>query len=520
MIAPSYLSEVESDVLAEWRKRSRMVLYQSDPEAWLWDVLGQRLWSKQREIAASFVANEKTIVKSCNGVGKTKLGGFLVTWFVSVFPPEETRVLLSAPIREQINTNMFNYLRENYQTAVNLGNPLIGEITKAPLWVVEEPFDKHIVIPKRPADENLISSFQGVHDTHVAVVLDEAGGLPEELLGPAVDAVTTNEHARILAIGNPDKLGTGFHARFTDRERYRDWQTFTIGFNDTPNATGEVIASDDPEEDRRIKSMLTQKKWAAMMRHSAPPAIIAAKVDGEFPDADDTTFFDPMVMAQAFDTEIIPGDDAKRILGADLAFSGTDKSVIYLNHGGRIRFYKDWNRGSEIEHMEAARLIHAAAIETAADEVRVDKSGIGAGVFSNLFLPEFADRRYILIGINGANSSPDRERWLNARAWHYDSFRKQMADGRIDLDLADKPLREQMTVQPYDVTNRGQIKMTTKREMRSQGIASPDHLDAAIYSAIPLDSLLEGPAAGLVPGDELVLDPWDVADVSLYGMPV
>lgn len=178
MIQPSYLNEIEADVLAEWRERSQLTLYQSDPEAWLYDRLKVRLWSKQREIAESFVTNTKTLVKSCNGVGKTKLGGFLVTWFISVFPPEETRVLLSAPIREQINTNMFNYLRENYQTAITLGAPLIGEITKAPLWVVTEPFDKHIVIPKRPADENLVSSFQGVHDMHVAVVLDEAGGLP------------------------------------------------------------------------------------------------------------------------------------------------------------------------------------------------------------------------------------------------------------------------------------------------------------------------------------------------------
>lgn len=517
----SYLTEIEGDVLSEWRERSRLTLYQTDPEAWLWDRLRRRWWSKQQEIAQSFVVNTKTLVKSCNGVGKTKLAADLVCWFISVFPPEETRVLLSAPIREQINTNMFNYLRENYQAAKLLDNPFIGEITKAPLWIVGEPFDKHIVIPKRPADENLTSSFQGVHDKNVAVVLDEAGGLPEELLGPAVDAVTTNEHARIFGIGNPDKLGTGFHNRFTDRITFSDWHLFTIGFDDTPNHTGEVIDPDDAENDRHIKSMLTQQSWADMMRRSAPAAVIAAKVDGEFPGVDDTTFFDAEVQQKAYDIEIDPDENAPIWLGCDLAFSGEDKSVIYVNVGGRVRLYKEWNKGSEIEHMEAARMIHAAAIDTGADEVRVDKSGIGAGVHSNLrSMPEFDDRNYTLIGVNGANSSPNKEIWLNARAWHYAMMRKGMADGLIDLDYADKPLREQMTIQPYEITLRSQIKITSKREMRSQNIPSPDHLDAAVYSVIPFASLMDGPAGDLVPGEQLHLDPWELADLDLYGMPV
>lgn len=519
-IQTSYLSEIEHEVLAEWRERSRLTLYQTDPEAWLYDRLKVRLWSKQQEIAESFVANTKTLVKSCNGVGKTKLGGFLVTWFISVFPPETTRVLLSAPIREQINTNMFNYLRENYQSAISLGNPLIGEITKAPLWVVSEPFDKHIVIPKRPADENLVSSFQGVHDEHVAVVLDEAGGLPEELLGPAADAVTTNEHARILGIGNPDRLGTGFHARFTDRVKYADWHLISIGAEDSPNFTGEII-SPDPDEDRKIKSMLVQVSWAEMMRRSSPAGIIKAKVDGEFPDSDDSTFFDQLVINKAFENVVEPADDARRVLGIDLAFSGTDKSVIYLNHGGRVRRIKSWNKDAAAEHIDSARLVHQAAIEQGADEVRIDKSGIGAGVHSILrSMPEFAERRYILIGVNGANASPNNEHWLNSRAYHYDNFRSQIIEGLIDLDISDTEIRDQMARQPYDLTDRNQIKMMSKREMRSMGIDSPDDLDAAIYSTIPYESLVSGPAAGLEAGEQLTLDPWAVADMEMYGMPV
>lgn len=517
----SYLTEIEGDVMAEWRDRSKLTLYQRDPEAWINDVLKKHWWSKQREIAQSFVDNTFTLVKSCNGVGKTNLAGDLVTWFVSVFPPEETSVLLSAPVREQINVMMFKYLRENYQRAIQMGNPLIGEITRAPKWLVTEPFDKDVVIPKRPADENLVSSFQGVHDGYVAVVLDEAGGLPEDLYTGA-NAVTTNEYARIFGIGNPDKLGTGFHQRFIDREKHGHWNLFTIGYDDTPNATGEIIVPDDPEEDRRIKGRLVQASWAAMMRKSAPPGIVAAKVDGEFPDADDTSFFDQTVIDKAADTQIIPDELDEIWLGVDLAFEGEDKSAIYMNHGGRVRLLDTWNKDQGVHHVQSARRIHGKAIEVGATQVRVDKSGIGAGVFSNLLaLEEFKDRPYTLIGVNGAKRSPDQARFLNARAWHYWQMRQKMADGEIDLTFEDDTdLRDQFVIQPYKVDDQGHIVILPKTQMRRQGIASPDRLDAAIYSVIDPGIDVDSFAAGMQPGDVVHLDPWALAEMSMAGMPV
>lgn len=518
----AYLGSLESEVMAEIRKKSRNLIYQRDPMAWLWDVLGVRLWSLQAEVMQSFCDNTFTLVKSCNGVGKTQVAGFAVCWFGNVYDTLGTSIMVSAPVRQQIDEMMFRYLRSAYQMSVERGRKLVGEIMpRKPSWIVADTYKHDLVTAKRPADGNLLSSFQGTHNDHVAVVLDEAGGLAEDFFIGA-NAVTTNEHARILGIGNPDKLNTAFHRRFTDRNRFSDWNLITIGAEDTPNFTGESIYPENPELDKKIKGRLVQVSWAEMMRKSALPGVVKAKVDGEFPDADDATFFDADTKTRAYELELDPPNTAHRWLGVDLSYSGEDQCVAYLNHGGKVRLVDSWNRYSGTEHMESAKRIHRLAKQYEATEVRVDATGTGSGVYSNLKTEEqFRDRKYTLVGILGANASPNRNVWLNARAWHYDSFRRAMRDGELDLDLEDEGLRTDMDVQSWFPTGRGQIQITSKTDLKKQGLHSPDHLDAAIYSFVDLRAMTEGDAAGLEEGEETWLDPYSLLEGGmLVGGPI
>jgi hypothetical protein len=514
------LLDLEGDLLSELRKRSTNQLYQRDPEAWLWDVLGKRWWSKQREVAWSFWGNPKTLVKSANGVGKSQLAGDLGTWFATVHPPEETVVMISAPVRNQIDEVLFRYLRENYSLAAARKMPFIGEITRWPKWKTTEPYDIDIVVPRRPSDANLLAAFQGIHNTHVAVILDEAGGLQEDFYIGA-DAVTTQEHARI--IGNPDRLNTAFHKRFVDREAFIDWNLFTIAATDTPNFTGEILFPDDLEMDLKVKSKMIKVGWVAMMRRSALPGVVAAKVDGEFPKENEDAFFAQTTIDAAHNAELTPelGSPVFRYLGVDIAYTGADKSMAYLNVGGHIRKVHEWDKINGVEFMDQARLIHRLAKQHEVDEVRIDRAGTGVGVYSNLVgEAEFFDRTYTLVGVLGSNASPDRNVWLNARAWHYDTFRKAMSTGAIDLDPTDKPLTDDMLTTSYKMTPRGQLQITSKAELKSHGIHSPDHLDAAIYSAIDMSAFVAQAETGGQPGDTVPLDPWELAEMDRAGMPI
>jgi hypothetical protein len=111
-------------------------------------------------------------------------------------------------------------------------------------------------------------------------------------------------------------------------------------------------------------------------------------------------------------------------------------------------------------------------------------------------------------------SSPDTARWGNARAWHYDTLRELMAEGKVDLDYDDETLREQLISQTYKFNNRGSIIITSKDEMKKNGLHSPDSLDAAILSIIDFVD-----ADGPQPGEVLAYEP-DASEHSFYSSEV
>lgn len=508
------LKSVAELALAELRAKSKSRIYQTDPEAWLSDVIGKRWWSKQSEIAHAVVNPDKShtqvIVKSCNGIGKTAIAGDLATWAVAVHDPMDTSVLLTAPIFAQIRANTFRYIADNYSAAQARNIILPGRMTGDPALRVDRlggGLPKDVIQAKRPADSNLISSFQGTHDGFVMVIMDEAGGLPEDLWIGA-NAVTTNEHVAILAIGNPDELNTPFHARFVDKGRYSDWDRISVSAFETPNFTGELIYPDDLERDAEVKKHLVQVEWADMMKREAHPSVYAAKVNGEFPESSDSSFFVQSTINVAYDLELEPGVDDLRVLGVDLSYAGDDKTTFYLNHGGKIRKVLDYNKLDD--DMEHARRIDAEALKLGVNRVHLDANGRGGSTWKILTNPEFfPNRPYLVVGLMGGRSSTDSSMWMNARSEHYDVFRHDMQMGLIDLDPDDKELKDQMFAQTFSTNNRQQIQITPKDKMRK----SPDHLDAAIYSWYTPPELLDG---RLPKGTVIAQEPTEVPDMGLY----
>lgn len=508
------LSNVVNEALEEVRKESQKKIYRRDPEAWYADVLDGRWWSKQKEIAWSFAAPNKsqtmTIVKSCNGIGKTAIAGDLATWLIAVNDPMELSIIATAPIFSQIGTGLFRYINDNYNAAQKAGFVIPGRFVADPAIKVAREGggnDKAVMQAKRPADNNLISSFQGIHDGIVAVFMDEAGGLPEDLWIGA-NAVTTNEHAHILAIGNPDSLHTAFHQRFLDRERYRDWNTISISAYDSPNLTGEIIHP-DPVKDASIKSHLVQADWVEMMERQAHPNVVLAKVHGEFPKDDATSFFPQFAMTRAFDNEVNP-EGEEVILGIDLAFGGEDDTWVYENRGGHVRKLEKIQYDDNF--IRLSKTLHQIAIARGAVEVRVDAGGTGKGVYSNMENNPDYKGQYMLIGLQGGKASPDNSQWAQMRAYMYDNFRQQMQEGLIDLDYEDKAVREQMQRQTYEINNRGAIQITPKQEMRKKGLTSPDELDAAIMSVVDISWM-----TGRIPeGTVVALDREEIPDLGLF----
>jgi len=492
----TYLSSVVSGAVDELRARSRLRIYQDDPQAWLWDVLGKRWYSKQAEIVQGFMSSSRTAVKSANGCGKSAVVADLITWIVATGVPSETLCIVSAPTLSQIEKVIFAYLKVNKGLADGNGVVLPGRIMETLAWKLDgDNGAEFLVFGKRPSDQDIVSSFQGTRKRNTYVFLDEAGGLPADMF-TAAEAVATGAGSRILAIGNPDRRGTEFHRIFTEPQLSQDWSLHTISAFDLPTFTDEYVYA-DREDQKNFLNGLTSVEWVEHKKRAwgEDSARYKAKVLGEFPDEADNTFFSQQVLDTAFDANI--DVDVRPVLGLDVARFGSDENVLYENVGGRVRRVDAW---SKLDLIETARRVHSHAQRVVASVVNVDVNGVGGGVVDALVrLDEFADSVYDIGAINNSSASPDSARWLNARAWHYDTFREMMATGTIDLDYEDNDLREELITQTYKFSQRGSIQMTSKDDMKRSGMKSPDSLDAAILCSIDMTRF-----EGLKPGDVIM----------------
>lgn len=494
---PLSFEDVFPDVLEEWRAKSKSRLYEHDIEAWAWDILGERYWSKQREIIDSFQHNRRTAVKSANGTGKSRLVGSLIChWVTTCESPGDNLALVTGPALKTVRDVVWDYLNKYHGIAMLRGANWPGTIYSSLQdlsWRQSSIGKKeaiNMVLGLKPGDgSDIVGAFQGRRGrVRTGVFMDEAGSLHPDIFVGA-EAVTTGPDSRILAIGNPDNgRGSHFYKIYNEPDAAKHWKHFTIRADELPTFTGEIVYENPATQAAMLNSGMPTPEWVDDKRTmwGVGSARWKAKVEGEFPDEDDNTLFSQAAIDRANGLEIrheeVADDDEIRIFGVDLAFGGLDETQIYLNHNCEIRRFDSWGKATPLEN---ARKVHELAQQNGIQEIRIDAGGAGEGVYDMLCnLDEFQNRTYSVVGILGGNASPDPTQWAQARSWHYDQFRHAMLNGEISLDIKDKKLQDNLISQTYDINARGALQVTPKKEMRKKGIPSPDSLDAAIYSAV------------------------------------
>lgn len=470
---------------AQLEHQQKMVYYRSHPDEWVKDRLGGYLWSMQAAVAQSVVENKRTAVKSSNGVGKSYLAAILACWWLDVHPVGRALVISTAPTYVQVTRILWRYIRR-----FHMENELFGTITQTNEW--KSPDGTLMGFGRKPNDDD-ISGFQGYHEDYILAIADEAGGISETLY-TGLEAITTNDDARILTIGNPDNRGTEFHKTFGAPDDI--WAKFTISAFDTPVFTGEKV----PDSIRRG---LTSRQWVEDRARDwgTDSPRYAAKVLGEFPDQSENTLFSQTTLAKGIDTELYVAEDDRPRLGVDVARFGSDFSAIYSYCRGRVRLIDKWSMADTVE---TSNRIVKWAFELNAYEVRIDGVGLGAGVYDQV--NQLSEARFETVGMIGNAASPDLDKWINARAYWYDTMRQKMHDGELDLDFEDRKLKEELEGIQYTFAKRGSIQIESKDDMKKRGVKSPDFADAAMYACADLGFDPTDPTSKLVPGEVVEFD--------------
>lgn len=233
--------------------------YLSRPTQWIADRADEYAWSSQREILKSLCDNRYTAVPSCHDSGKSYVASRAIGWWMDSHPAGSAFVVSTAPTAAQVSAILWRELNRLH-TKANLP----GRINRAgyPQWFIGNDL---VGYGRKPSDYDE-SAFQGIHDEYVLIVIDEAGGIKRHLFD-AVDALATNENARVLAIGNPDDPGSHF-ARICKGDS--DWNVIQIDGLRTPNFNELTVLGRKAMESGQL-SDAAYPLTAALMKAEAIP---------------------------------------------------------------------------------------------------------------------------------------------------------------------------------------------------------------------------------------------------------
>jgi hypothetical protein len=94
---------------------SKLEAYKPDPALWAGDKLDAHLWSKQRDIMASLIANRRTAVQSCRDSGKSFTAGLAACWWIDNHEPGSAFVVSTAPTYPQVHAILWEEIRKQHR---------------------------------------------------------------------------------------------------------------------------------------------------------------------------------------------------------------------------------------------------------------------------------------------------------------------------------------------------------------------------------------------------------------------
>lgn len=498
------ISNVTGTMLKAWEPPPD---FSEHPETWLAKVLGEYAWGLQREIWRSVVVNRATSVHSCHDSGKSYIAARIVAWWIATHPGEDAFVVTTAPTAHQVAAILWREVRNAWRKAKDRGQPLPGRIVASPYaqWKIG---DKLVGFGRKPADYEQ-SAFQGIHERYVLVVVDEAGGIVRSLWD-AVDSLLTNEHARVLAIGNPDDPAAHFAVMCHPGS---DWNVIRIDGLRTPNFSDELtrdyplvralmrhegIPFNTEAVPERIRPMLLSPLWVEerlrrwcgiakdahlkmlpdeleqhVAKRAQASALFTAKVRGEFPDGGAKGVI-PLGWAQRaverwkdWDAgqQAVPADverglrgqaaiparaeqAGRRVCGVDVAGEGDDETAVAIRSNNVIKEVVRYTEGDTMDTADNV-VVHLANVPQAV--AVVDVIGIGAGVRDKLRRDGVAT-----VGFNASVQSDRTDkfgefRFINDRAaawWHLRELLDPSQPGGSQIALPDDPQLLQELVAP------------------------------------------------------------------------
>ncbi|MGW2550067.1 hypothetical protein [Streptomyces sp. NPDC001635] len=512
-------------------------LWRDTPSGFVEDVLGESIWSLQREVLDALVDHKRVAVPAGFGVGKTHLAARAAVWFVNVYPIGTALCITTATRFRQVQRQLWPHIRKVVPRA---GLPGYCDTVQ---YKMPTPQGHDFVAAygfSAPANDE--AAMQGIHMAHILLIVDEAGGIAP-LIGHGTNNLLTGGHAAMLAIGNPamDDPASWFEELCIEGDDPEEPTTVTLPISslDSPAITGERVpyctdCPDSTHDRHTLARHMPDQDWVdrTIRSYGEDHPYVIAKVYAKFPKGGGGLVIPPTWIDDALSAPHPTGPGWHRLcdlglegetathtvkegawvrLGVDVAADGGDEftiarivgDVIENRHASAGAANDNQVKVAErvLEEIRAAQRLADAIGSPAPVRVKVDKNGIGHGVVSMLERwGENGQHKAQIVGVMvsenpsqddpGAQMRPHRKRdemWLATRG----HLQPDPSTGRGRLRLCiDKRSAAQLST-PKLLSNAGGYSVVeSKKQMKARGMKSPDRAEAillASYEPEPLN---------------------------------
>lgn len=470
--------------------------YRKQPSKYVEHVYGSKLWSKQQEIVEAVFKYRSVAVKSCNATGKSYIAARVAHAFLDLHP--HSLVVSTAPTARQVRDVLW---REVGATHTMSRFPLGGHLTQLGL-----EYDKDWFAVGLSTTEP--EKFFGYHSDYILVIVDEASGVDEKIY-KGVRAITPNENAHTLLIGNPTNPDGTFYQAFTDPRV----KTFTISAFDSPNLTANNITNiqdlitiftppdgvdpvdHNPKFDLPYPALISPTTvYERYMEWGAESPWFEALILGQFPSQAEFSLI-PLNLIQASMDEEYRKEHGWNVehgpleYGVDVARFGMDKTVIAPRRGGFVEQLVSWAKLDT--NTTAERIVDSLSMNDWACIIKVDDTGVGGGVTDALrrMKREKGDNdkerlRYRVVPIDFGSGTTNPLKFYNKRAEMYWNLRQMFIDHKIALPKDQELANELASIQfkPFAGKDGQIIKIESKDDIRARLGKSPDKADALVLA--------------------------------------
>lgn len=484
--------ELKQEVGPEW-----FGTYDDTTGDWRWYsfVKGQHFTWQQNlvlmgvEKAVVGKAVPKISVSSGHGIGKSATCSWITLWYLYVF--YECQVACTAPTAPQMHDVLWK------EMSLWIGRMHDSDVKELYDWqhdYVRIKYNPEAWFARaRTSSKENTEAIAGVHADNVALVVDEASGVPEQVFTTAQGALTSGKVLFIM-ISNPTRtIGFFFDSHHKNKE---DWQTFQFDGEESPMVDKSYVTGIEKQHGRGSEEF-------------------GIRVSGVFPGEG--------VMDDSGYLQLIPRDKitiklkgdlelpflGRKILGVDPAGEGRDRATFVLRDKFKATLIHEMLTSNDKEIAEAVLgfIIH---FDLDPSDVVVGAFGTGADVGKEVAIASAKDVKggpfdiYTVMEGNtpekeekynghrfrrhddelvNSEQHPDQyeDLYANIRALMYFRVRKWFMLGGYWLDTSvDKSkLGNEVVMIRYKRTLQGnRIQLMSKKEMLKLRIPSPNIADA------------------------------------------